>query len=67
MNQKGNLKIDTIVYINLVCNKFWVATQLGKDGHFNKQCSKTGLLYERSKIGYNPHTVHNYFQVVKYF
>lgn len=36
MDQKKNLEINPIVQANLVCNKFRIATQLGKDGHFNK-------------------------------
>lgn len=66
MDQKKNLEINPIVQANLVCNKFRIATQLGKDGHFNKWCMNNQIAIRKEKIEDNPHIIYNNdFQMVK--
>ena len=49
MDQKDHLEIDPTVQANLVCSKFKIATQTGKDGHSNTCCSNNQTAIKKNR------------------
>lgn len=55
MDQKRNLERNTVVDANLICHKFRIATQIGRNGHFSKGCLNHWIaLWKKIKLNIIP-------------